>query len=46
MRCSTIPAADPLVRAVGLDIFVRIIDGEVNLEDDPLMNRTDADSTR
>lgn len=34
------PWADPLVRAVGLDIFVRIIDGEVNFEDDGLMNRT------
>ncbi len=34
------PWADPLVRAVGLDIFVRIIDGEVNFEDDALMNRT------
>src|ERR1700684_256756 len=34
------PRADPLVRAVGLDTFVRIIDGEVNFEDDALMNRT------
>jgi methyltransferase (TIGR00027 family) len=34
------PWADPLVRAVGLDIFIRIIDGEVNFEDDALMNRT------
>src|SRR6202161_3722995 len=34
------PRADPLVRAVGLDIFVRMIDGEVNFDDDALMNRT------
>jgi methyltransferase (TIGR00027 family) len=33
------PLADPLVRAVGLDPFVRIIDGEINFEDDPLLNR-------
>ncbi len=33
------PLADPLVRAVGLDPFVRIIDGEVDFEDDPLLNR-------
>lgn len=33
------PLADPLVRAVGLDPFVRIIDGEVDLEDDALLNR-------
>ena len=33
------PFADPLVRAVGLDPFVRIIDGEISLEDDPLLNR-------
>ena len=38
-RCSTIPLADPLVRAVGLDPFIRIIDGEIDLEDDPLLNR-------
>lgn len=31
--------ADPLVRAVGLDPFIRIIDGEVDFADDPLMNR-------
>ncbi|MEE2854488.1 MAG: class I SAM-dependent methyltransferase [Actinomycetota bacterium] len=31
--------ADPLVRAVGLDPFIRIIDGEVDFGDDPLMNR-------
>jgi len=33
------PLADPLVRAVGLDPFIRIIDGEINFEDDPLLNR-------
>jgi methyltransferase (TIGR00027 family) len=32
------PLADPLVRAVGLDSFVRIIDGEINFDDDPLLN--------
>ncbi|HTX94405.1 MAG TPA: class I SAM-dependent methyltransferase [Mycobacterium sp.] len=33
------PLADPLVRAVGLDPFVRIIDGEIDFDDDPLLNR-------
>ncbi len=33
------PLADPLVRAVGLDPFIRIIDGELTFEDDPLLNR-------
>jgi methyltransferase (TIGR00027 family) len=33
------PLADPLVRAVGLDPFVRIIDGEIDFADDPLFNR-------
>jgi methyltransferase (TIGR00027 family) len=33
------PLADPLVRAVGLPPFVRLIDGEVNLDDDPALNR-------
>ncbi|HTY32620.1 class I SAM-dependent methyltransferase [Mycobacterium sp.] len=33
------PLADPLVRAVGLDPFIRIIDGELDFEDDPLFNR-------
>jgi methyltransferase (TIGR00027 family) len=33
------PLADPLVRAVGSDPFVRIIDGEIDFEDDPLFNR-------
>jgi methyltransferase (TIGR00027 family) len=33
------PLADPLVRAVGLDPFVRIIDGDIDLEDDTLLNR-------
>ena len=29
------PFAAPLVRAVGLAPFVRILDGDVSLEDDP-----------
>ena len=33
------PFAEPLVRAVGLDIFVKMVDGEAFDEDDPLMNR-------
>ncbi|OBG29998.1 class I SAM-dependent methyltransferase [Mycobacterium sp. E3198] len=33
------PFADPLVRAVGLDPFIRIIDGELDVEDDALFNR-------
>jgi methyltransferase (TIGR00027 family) len=33
------PFAEPLVRAVGLDTYVRMIDGELFNEDDPLMNR-------
>ena len=33
------PLADPLVRAVGLDPFVRMIDGEITLDDDPLLRR-------
>jgi len=33
------PLADPLVRAVGLEPFVRIIDGELDFEDDPLFDR-------
>ena len=33
------PLAEPLVRAVGLDPFVRIIDGTIDFEDDPLFNR-------
>jgi methyltransferase (TIGR00027 family) len=33
------PFADPLVRAVGLDPFIRIIDGELEFEDDALFNR-------
>ena len=31
--------ADPLVRAVGLDAFIRLIDGDVAIEDDPMLNR-------
>jgi methyltransferase (TIGR00027 family) len=33
------PFADPLVRAVGLAPFVRLLDGEVSLDDDPVLNR-------
>jgi methyltransferase (TIGR00027 family) len=33
------PLADPLVRAVGLAPFVRMIDGEITLDDDPLLRR-------
>jgi methyltransferase (TIGR00027 family) len=33
------PFAAPLVRAVGLAPFVRILDGDVTLEDDPTLNR-------
>src|SRR5579875_172503 len=33
------PFADPLVRAVGLEPFVRLIDGELDVDGDPLMNR-------
>jgi methyltransferase (TIGR00027 family) len=33
------PWAEPLVRAVGIDTFVRLIDGEITADDDPLLNR-------
>ena len=33
------PFAEPLVRAVGLEAFVKMVDGESFNEDDPLMNR-------
>jgi methyltransferase (TIGR00027 family) len=33
------PLADPLVRAVGLDPLIRMIDGEITVEDDPLLGR-------
>ena len=33
------PLADPLVRAVELDPFIHIIDGEIDFADDPLFNR-------
>jgi methyltransferase (TIGR00027 family) len=33
------PLADPLVRAVGLTPFIRLVDGEVSLEEDPVLNR-------
>jgi methyltransferase (TIGR00027 family) len=31
--------ADPLVRAVGIDTFVKLIDGEIGQTDDPVLNR-------
>jgi methyltransferase (TIGR00027 family) len=33
------PYAEPLVRAVGIDHFVKIVDGELATEDDPVLNR-------
>jgi methyltransferase (TIGR00027 family) len=33
------PWADALVRAVGIDTFVKLIDGEIGQTDDPLLNR-------
>jgi methyltransferase (TIGR00027 family) len=33
------PWAEPLVRAVGIDTFVKLVDGEIALTDDPLLNR-------
>jgi methyltransferase (TIGR00027 family) len=33
------PFAEPLVRAVGIEHFVRMVDGETFSEDDPLLNR-------
>jgi methyltransferase (TIGR00027 family) len=33
------PYAEPLVRAVGVDHFVKIVDGELTAEDDPVLNR-------
>lgn len=33
------PWADPLVRAVGIETFVKLIDGETGHTDDPLLNR-------
>lgn len=33
------PWAEPLVRAVGMDAFVRLVDGELLGEDDPVLNR-------
>lgn len=35
----TDPWADPLVRAVGVDTFVKLIDGKIDGTDDPLLNR-------
>jgi methyltransferase (TIGR00027 family) len=33
------PFAEALVRAVGLTPFIRILDGDLSLEDDPMLNR-------
>ncbi len=33
------PLAEPLVRAVGIDTFVKLVDGELVVDDDPLLNR-------
>ena len=33
------PFAEPLVRAVGLAPFVRLLDGDLEFEDDPMLNR-------
>jgi methyltransferase (TIGR00027 family) len=33
------PWADPLVRAVGIDTFVKLVDGELEDTDDPILNR-------
>jgi len=33
------PLADPLVRAVGMDPFIRMVDDELTVEDDPLFSR-------
>jgi methyltransferase (TIGR00027 family) len=33
------PWAEPLVRAVGIDTFVKLVDGEITATDDPLLNR-------
>ncbi|MDT5287059.1 MAG: hypothetical protein QOF88_1948 [Mycobacterium sp.] len=33
------PLADPLVRAVGIDSFVKLVDGEIAVTDDPRLNR-------
>jgi methyltransferase (TIGR00027 family) len=33
------PYAEPLVRAVGIDHFVKIVNGELSAEDDPVLNR-------
>lgn len=33
------PWAEPLVRAVGVDTFIKLVDGELIADDDPLLNR-------
>ncbi len=33
------PWAEPLVRAVGVDTFIKLLDGELHNEDDPLLTR-------
>lgn len=37
------PWADPLVRAVGIETFVKLIDGQLGPIDDPLLNRRSMD---
>ncbi len=34
------PYADPLVRAVGVDAFIKMVDGEIDLSDDPAFSMT------
>jgi methyltransferase (TIGR00027 family) len=34
------PYADPLVRAVGVEAFVKMVDGEIDLSDDPAFSMT------
>lgn len=33
------PLAEPLVRAVGVEHFIKMVDGELALDDDPVLNR-------
>jgi methyltransferase (TIGR00027 family) len=34
------PYAEPLVRAVGIDVFIKMANGEIDLSDDPAMSQT------
>ena len=34
------PYAEPLVRAVGVDVFVKLANGEIDLSDDPAFSQT------